>query len=82
MGLLAFADLLPGNLVYLYAGRNLAIDGLADVYTSASNTTVDDDPIDFDGIAIPLPSEQLNEIILADDEQVECDFEDPVVCSP
>lgn len=121
----AKANPLLGNLVYLYSGKNLPADALADVYTSASSTAVgddaiapysvtalventltdtyeyafgflpsddytvafscnalDDDPVEFDGIAIPLPSGQLNEISLADDEQVECDFEDATACSP
>ncbi len=120
----AKTDPLLGNLVYLYSGNNLSVNGLADVYTSASTTTVgdnatapyavtalventlrgtyeyafgflpaddytlvfscdalDDDPVDFDGIVIPLPPEQLYEFSLAVDQQVECDFEDPAVCS-
>lgn len=113
-------DPLLGNLVYLYAGSNLSVNALADVYASDSSTTIgdnaiapysvtalvdnsltgaheygfgflpeddytvvfscdalDDDPVDFDGITIPLPSEQLYEISLPADEQFECDFEDP-----
>lgn len=47
-----------------------------------SCNALDDDPIDFDGISIPLPAEQLYEINLAAGEKVECDFEGPSVCSP
>ncbi|MFK8047940.1 MAG: DUF4382 domain-containing protein [Halioglobus sp.] len=46
-----------------------------------SCNALNDDPVDFDDIAIPLPTEQLYEVSLAEDEQFECDFEDDSSCA-
>lgn len=47
-------------------------------YTLAfSCNALNDNSVEFDGITIPLPSEQPYEISLPADEQFECDFEDP-----
>ena len=45
-----------------------------------SCNALNDDPVDFDDIAIPLPTEQLYEVSLTEDEQLECDLEDASSC--
>jgi len=53
-----------------------------DDYTLAfSCNALEDDPVDLDGIALPLPSSQIYEIALSADEVFECDLEEPLVCA-
>jgi hypothetical protein len=112
-----------GNRVYLYEGTGLRRDDLADVFRSASGTTVPDDaiapyavglvvenaprgsweyffgflpagdytlvfgcdtgtddPVDYDGITLPLPDAQLYEITLDSGVQASCDLDDDTTC--
>ena len=117
-------DPLLGNRVYLYSGIGHATGNLADVYTSASATTVpeaaiapfkttrvlenstfgrweyifafvpagdytlvfscdaeDDDPVDYDGISIPFPTDQVYELSLTAGTASTCNIATGASCS-
>ena len=112
-----------GNRLYLYSGRSLSADKLADVYTSNSSSEIpaaaiapfavgalaqdtltggwqyafgfipageyslafacdaaDDDPVDYNGIAIPLPTDQLYNISLSASQKAICDIGSGASC--
>jgi Domain of unknown function (DUF4382) len=117
-------DPLAGNRLYLYRGKSLPAEQLADVFTDNSATetpanalapyavpslvqdvlsggwqyaagflpagdyslafscdTEGDDPVDFDGFVIPLPTAQHYDIELTAGEQAICDLAEGATCS-